>query len=98
MLYELGMGRLSKSENVKSEIYKLQEVQKGLLSNYQLSSGDWCVVHVGKNASLITNNFDEFEPIEIPTSEILTLMEDWYEFLLAYETGEIPGIVPPSKR
>lgn len=97
MLYELGMYHLSKSEGVKVAVENLNKVKNGELNQYELSAGDWCVVDVKKDKSVITNNFDEFEPIEIPTSEIVNLMKDWLNFLTAYENGEIPGITHPDK-
>ncbi|MEZ5038886.1 MAG: hypothetical protein R2828_03315 [Saprospiraceae bacterium] len=98
MLYELGMYHLSKSEGVKLAVENLDKVENGELYQYELSAGDWCVVDVKKDKSVITNNFDEFEPIEIPTLEIVKLMKDWFDFLSAYENGEIPGITHPDKR
>lgn len=98
MLYELGMYHLSKSDGVKVAVENLDKVENGELNQYELSAGDWCVVDVKKDKSVITNNFDEFEPIEIPTSEIVKLMKDWFDFLLAYENGEIPGITHPDNR
>jgi hypothetical protein len=98
MLYELGMYQLSKSEGVKVAVENLNKVKNGELNQYELSAGDWCVVDVKKDKSVITNNFDEFEPIEIPTSEIVNLMKDWLDFLTAYENGEILGITHPDKR
>jgi len=98
MLYELGMNQLSKSIGVKIVIENLEKIKSGELREYELSTGDWCVVNVKKDTSIITNNFDEFEPVEISTSEIVQLMEEWYEFLLDYENGEIPNIIPHTKR
>ena len=98
MLYELGLNKFSKSEGVKNAILSLDKVLNDELEYFELSSGDWCVVNVKKDTSIITNNFDEFEPVEINTNEIYTLMKEWYEFLNAYENGEIPGIIHPNKR
>lgn len=98
MLYELGMNQYSKSEGVKNAISSLDKVLNGELESFELSTGDWCVVNVKKDTSIITNNFDEFEPVEINTSEIYSLMQEWFEFLKAYENGEIPGIIHPDKR
>ena len=98
MLYELGMYHLSKSDGVKIAVKNLDKVVNGELNQYELSAGDWCVVDIKKDTSVITNNFDEFEPIEISTSEIVKLMKDWLDFLLAYENGEIPGITHPDHR
>lgn len=98
MLYELGMNKFSKSEGVKSAISSLDKVLKGESDSFELSTGDWCVVDVKKETSVITNNFDQFEPVEIETSEIYTLMQEWCDFLIAYESGKIPGITHPDKR
>ncbi len=98
MLYELGLNKFSKSEGVKNAISSLDQVLNDELESFELSSGDWCVVNVIKNTSIIKNNFDEFEPVEINTIEIYSLMKEWYEFLSAYENGKIPGIIHPNKR
>lgn len=98
MLYELGMYQYSKSEGVRNAISSLNKVLSGELESFELSTGDWCVVNVKKKTSIITNNFDEFEPLKIDTSEIYSLMQEWLEFLYAYENGEIPGIIHPDKR
>ncbi|MBV6427782.1 MAG: hypothetical protein KIPDCIKN_02304 [Haliscomenobacter sp.] len=97
MLYELGMNQYSHSEGVKSAISNLDKVLKGESESFKLSTGDWCVVEVKKDRSIITNNFDQFEPMEIETSEIYDLMKEWFEFLIAYESGKIPGITHPDK-
>lgn len=98
MLYELGMNQYAKSEGVKKAISNLDKVLSGELESFELSTGDWCVVNVKKDTSIITNNFDEYEPVEISTTEIYSLMQEWLEFLNAYENGEIPGIIHPDKR
>lgn len=94
MLYELGMNQLSKSGGVETAIEELRKVINGEANRFELSAGDWCVVDVRKEVSVITNNFDEFEPVELPTFELHKLLQEWHDFLLAYENGEIPGIVP----
>ncbi len=98
MLYELGMNQYSTSEGVRDAIENLDKVINGESLSFELSTGDWCVVDVKKDTSIITNNFDEFDPVEIPTSVIVKLMNEWFQFLLAYENGEIPGITHPDKR
>lgn len=97
MLYELGMYRLSKSIGVAEAIKNLSMVESGEKDVFELSAGDWCVVNVRKDTSIISNNLDEFEPIEIQTSQIVILMKDWLAFLLAYERGDIPGVIHPDK-
>lgn len=97
MLYELGMNNFSKSEGVKGAISSIDKVLKGESESFELSTGDWCVVDVKKNTSMIKNNFDQFEPVEIETSAIYALMQEWYDFLIAYESGNIPGITYPDK-
>lgn len=98
MLYELGMYKLSKAEEVKEAVNNLNKVENGEIDQYELSAGDWCVVDVKKNTSIITNNFDEFDPVGISTSKIVELMKEWLDFLSAYENGGIPGIIHPDKR
>ena len=97
MLYELGMYSLSKSENVRVAITEIEHVLYGLTEMYLLSAGDWCVVEVRRSTSTIRNNFDEFEPIEISTAQIIGLMKNWLEFLLIYERGQIPGYTSPRR-
>lgn len=98
MLYELGLYNLSKSDGVKEVIKNLDKVRNEEIAQYELSTGDWCVVDVKRDTSTITNSFDEFEPVEIPTSEVVLLMKEWFNSLLEYENGRIPGIIHPNKR
>jgi len=98
MLYELGMYHLSKSKGVGTVLESLNKIESGELSQYELSAGDWCVIDMKKSISTITNNFDEFEPIQIDTLEIIQLMKEWFDFLTAYENGKIPGIIYPNRR
>lgn len=98
-LAELGMHRLSVASNVEAEVARLVAVVAGDGDAYELSTYDWCIVDVGPEVSVVRNGFDEFEPFEMPTAEILKLLRDWADFLRAYERGEIPGITyqrPPG--
>ena len=97
MLYELGMNDLSVSTGVEIAVSNIEKVLSGDLEKFELSTGDWCVVDVGKEKSVITNNFDEFEPVQVATSHIHLLMQEWLDFLKIYESGGIPGISPPSR-
>lgn len=98
MLYELGRGELSILSNVRESVARLHKVIEGELDCHIVSGGDWCIVTVRKKEALIENGFGEFEPLTIPSQEILLLMEEWLQFLSAYESGKIPGIIPKSKQ
>ena len=88
---------LSKSSNV---LQKIQEIKKNLSVKKitHLVKEDKCDLMVEGDNSRVSGYFGEFVPFEIPTSEIIRLMEEWYEFLILYERGKIPGIIPMNKR
>ena len=95
MLYELAFEGLSTSVGVKKAIEQINLVQRGEIPTYLLSGGDLCIVEVNFETSLIRSGFDLFDPLAISTIEIESLMNEWYDFLIAYESGNIPGIKPP---
>ncbi len=98
MLSDLARGHLSQSLNVAHELEQLRKVLNNDLYDYSFGATDWCILNANKEITLITNGFDEFEPIEIKTKEIVNLLEGWYDFLLKYENGQIPGIIPENKK
>lgn len=95
MLGNLSQGHLSESKGVKEELSGIQLVLKGEKDLHSFGGDDWCLIDLRKNTSIITNGF---EPIEIDTDHIVKLMEDWLQFLLDYENGNIPGIIHPKSQ
>ncbi|MFD2563674.1 hypothetical protein [Aquimarina rubra] len=96
MLAHIGRGHMYSSDGVKGELEKIGKIIEGEIESYAFGGDDWCILEVKKDKTMITNGFDEFEPLEIDTSHIVKLMEDWLEFLLDYENGNIPGITHPK--
>jgi hypothetical protein len=92
MLGNLSQGHLSESRGVIDEINNIQKVVNGELASYSFGGDDWCIINVEKGKSSIISGFDSFEPIEVPTRDILELLERWSGFLVAYESGMIPGL------
>lgn len=90
--------KLCRSEEVRRKLIEIISIQSTTDRNLVLSSEDKCDMEIGPLITKVSGYFDLFEPFEIPTSEIKKLFEEWYEFLLAYETGCIPGIIPPNKK
>jgi hypothetical protein len=98
MLGHLGCGQLSEVNSVRVAVVNLYEVLNGTREHYIVSGSDWCIVTVREDTALIENGFGEFEPLTIPSGEIIRLMEGWLQFLSAYENGKIPGIIPENKK
>ena len=92
MLGNLATGHLSQSPGVIEELDLIKQVLEGSLNVHAFGGDDWSIIEVEKDTSFITSGFDLFEPIEIPTSEIYKLMNEWKSFLLSYEKNEIPGL------
>ncbi len=93
-LYALSQGHLSKSEGVLNEIIETKKVINEEKEVHYFGGSDWCILEVKEKETIVRNGFDEFEPFEVPTSDIIKLMEEWYEFLKLYESGGIPGLIP----
>ena len=75
----------------------IQKIKCLTNDSIKLEAEDKCELIINRDITYISGFFDEFEPFEVPTSEILTLVEEWYEFLKDYEEGKIPGIIPKNK-
>ncbi|MEY8779623.1 hypothetical protein AB9K32_04310 [Allomuricauda sp. XS_ASV26] len=91
MLAHLGFEEFSKSDKIK---YVLKEINKAIKrkQKYSFASDDWCIVEVLGEKCIIRNGFEEFEPFEVDTSFMLNLLNDWMNFLIKYESKQIPGI------
>ncbi len=96
-LGNLALG-LSNSYVVRRELQGMEAVLSEQKEVHHFAGDDWCIVSFRKEKSLVSNGMDSFEPFEIESKLILKLMQDWNEFLLRWENGEIPGIVHPDKR
>ena len=91
MLQHLSRGHLSSSEEVKKELSKIDAVMNGETEKYSFGGDDWCILEVHQERTKIINGFDEFEPFEIDTNDIISLLKDWLLFLIKYENNEIPS-------
>lgn len=88
---------LAKSKNV----YTLLNQVKSLNDKSEpikIEAEDKCEIMIQKENTLVNGFFDEFQSFEIPTIELLKLIEEWYQFLKFYEEGNIPYVIPPSKK
>lgn len=87
--------KYSKSIN----IYGLLQNIKNLSHDFiRIEAEDKCELIIKKETTEVSGYFNEFEAFEIPTSELIKLVEEWYQFLIYYEEGNIPGIIPESKK
>lgn len=98
MLQHLARGHMSNSEGVCEELIGIDSVLNGNKEMHSFGGDDWCIINFKKNKSTIINGFDEFKPFEIDSHLITNLLRGWYNFLLAYENGEIPGIIHPKNQ
>ncbi len=97
-LSHLAFGHMSKSKGVKHELKEIEAVLKANKKTHSFGGDDWCIVELRKKKAIVMNGFDEFEPFEIDTKGIVNLLERWHEFLVKYENGQIPGIIPENKK
>ncbi len=98
MLANLASGHLTSSNNVREELKEIDNVVTGSREKHSFGGDDWCILEVNDKITTISNGFDEFESIEIETKEIVNLLEGWCDFLVKYENGEIPGIIPENRK
>lgn len=88
---------LAKSNNIFDLLEKIGKIEDEL-SFIRLEAEDKCEIIIEKENTKVSGYFGEFEPFEIPTEELIKLVEEWYEFLMYYEDGKIPGIIPWNKK
>lgn len=96
-LSALPVGTMGKYEGVVSELGQLNEVIAGKKDLHTITDPPCCIIDVRKVNALVTSGFDEFQPFIVPTSELIRLVEEWRDFLWHYETGHIPGLIPPPE-
>ncbi len=96
-LAHLARGHMSKSKGVIEELGGIEKVLNSEKDTHSFGGDDWCIVDFGKEVSVISSGYDEFESFEIDSDIILKLLKDWNTFLMCYENGEIPGIIHPNK-
>jgi hypothetical protein len=87
-----------KSESVKRAVHEIKEVVSGSKETMIIEE-EWCSIKIEKDETTIEDDRIELSRFTIPSVEMLRLMEEWLDFLNAYENGEIPGLPypPPSK-
>lgn len=85
---------LAKAGNIYDLLQKIKNLSN---DSIRLEKEDKCELIIHEKITTVSGYFNEFEPFEIPTSELIKLIEEWYEFLKYYEEGKIPGIIPKVK-
>jgi len=90
MLSHLGELEFSNSINVSNLLDQFKKTVVDKLT-YSFSSDDWCIVTINGDTAKVENGFGEFESFELSTEFIYKLMNDWRNFLIKYETNQIPG-------
>lgn len=96
-LYNLGLGQMGKSATVANEIEKIKEVLNKQEAKYFLCYSETISLDIEPEETYVYSNMGDvyFAPYYVPTTDILFLLEKWLDFLLAYESGKIPGIINP---
>ena len=88
---------LAKSNKVFDLLEKLREI-KSSQQVIKLEPEDKCDIFIESEITKVSGYFDEFEPFEIPTEEMVKLVEEWYQFLTYFEGANIPGIIPWNRK
>lgn len=93
ILEKLSTLELRKSNKVKELINKITD-----------STEKFCFYHltltleIDKDETTIFEDSADSVPYKIKTNKLKKLLNGWFEFLLVYENGGIPGIIHPDKR
>ena len=53
---------------------------------------------IRKDYIYMRSPLDIFKPLKVSTNQFVSLLMEWYYFVLKYEQGEMPFIIPPTKR
>lgn len=81
------------------DVYEILQIIKNLLDDsFRMDAEDKCELLIQREFTEVSGYFEEFEAFVIPTSELIKLVEEWYQFLKYYEEGNIPGIIPENKK
>lgn len=91
-LSHLANGHLLSAENVKKELEEIHFVLQGKKDMHSFGGDEWCILDVHSLNTMVSCGLEEFEPYEVLTSEIVNVMQGWYDFLSAYENFQIPGL------
>ena len=52
---------------------------------------------VKKDLAIAVSHVDSFEPFTVKTSDVVLALLEWQRFLVKYENGKIPGIIPTNR-
>jgi hypothetical protein len=55
-------------------------------------------LEIEENETTVFEDSAQSLPFVMETSKLLEILIGWSEFLLAYENGEIPGVIPQDKK
>jgi hypothetical protein len=79
---------------VSEAISELNNVISGKIASFMFAS-EYVTIEAKQEVTQITINYDDYQIFDLPTSEILTLMQDWLHFLNCYYNNDIPGLPYP---
>ncbi len=93
ILEKLSTLELRKSNNVKDLIDKItRATEKFCFYHFNLT------LEIDVEETTIFEDSADSLPYKIKTTKLKEILSGWFEFLLAYENGEIPGIILPSNK
>ena len=66
--------------------------------NINIGCGEDAYLEVNsKNSKFVLTIPMEYEKLEIPTEELLNILNEYQQWMTKYENCEIPGLIPESK-
>lgn len=93
-LSNLAIGQMGKSTIVKREIEEIKKVTGLQKEKHFLGYSESLSLDVEREETLVYDSLGNvfFDPYQVPTIDVLDLLERWHDFLLIYESGGIPGL------
>lgn len=90
----LGVGKMQDSNYVKDFISQVDDNSSDQkICLYQ----DNLTLEISGNEVKIFEDSTESETCVLSREKLLEILSGWYDFLIAYQNGEIPGISHPKK-
>jgi hypothetical protein len=74
---DLSFGHLANMENVNVELLRINKVVNGEKELYKFGGVEACLLIVGKETTDVIDVFEEKSVGNIPTEEIVKLLNDW---------------------
>jgi len=107
-IIRVGLGKFSalnglaasfdESQKVEQSLNEIRKVMSGENEYYLLQNSDVAVVEVYRVESIVRDDMAFAKPERCSTRAIENLIEKWCDFLILYESGMIPNIIPNSKK